>query len=100
MIMRKLDIEDDGSFGYELDKNDLKELILEKFPNLIDDEHKFDSIDIGRENIAIMIIKKDANIGFEIGDTCPYCGVIGICGKMLEHHKSKKCVNVSEEVIK
>lgn len=53
--MKKLKIEDDGSLGYSFDKKDLKELILEKYPELIDDKHMFDEIDIGRNDIAITI---------------------------------------------
>jgi len=56
--MKKLRKEQDGSFGYVFNEKDLKKLILDKYPELIDDKHKFDEIDIGRYDIALMILPK------------------------------------------
>lgn len=55
--MEKLKTEPDGSFGYVFNGKDLREMIQEKYPDLIDDKHKFDSIDFGKEDIGFMIVK-------------------------------------------
>jgi hypothetical protein len=56
--MRKLKKEHDGSFGYAFTSDEIKEMILKKYPKLIDKNHKFDCVDLTSDNVAILIRKK------------------------------------------
>lgn len=93
--MKKMDIEDDGSFGYEFSRDDLRDLILEKHPELIDDKHKFDSIDIGYNNIALMIVKSCCGRLVYKNDTIK-------CGEWSggDQHFCNKCFNDNEKCVK
>ena len=70
--MEKSEIQIDGSFAYDFNKEDLKEMILEKHPELIDDNHKFDSIYFAGNHISLMIVRN-------------------CCGKLIYKDDTIKC---------
>lgn len=58
--MRKSRVEPDGSFYYSFGKKEIKELILAKYPNLIDGNHKLQEIDLCglTGKVDIIVVKR------------------------------------------